>query len=161
ADDPINFAAFLFDPTLASPLAIPTESRPFAAVASGVLRRLGGSHAMLADRLERSLAVGPEQPLATVGPPGCRLRHMLRGHRDVVFRLAWSPDGTRLASPSRDKAIRIWSLDRAEAIRVLEGHAFGVNQVAWSPDSKRLASASFDRTVRIWDIVTGRQQRRH
>lgn len=40
--------------------------------------------------------------------PGLTLRHVLRGHKDWIGRIAWSPDGSYLASPSADKTIRIW-----------------------------------------------------
>ena len=40
--------------------------------------------------------------------PGLILRHVLRGNTDVIFRIAWSPDGSYLASPADDGAIRLW-----------------------------------------------------
>ena len=78
-------------------------------------------------------------------------------HTDFIFRIAWSPDGTRLATPSKDTTIGIWNTATGESLGVLKGHSHGVNHVAWSPDGKTLASASFDQTIRIWDVA-GRQQ---
>ena len=40
--------------------------------------------------------------------PGVTLRLTLRGHSDLVGRIAWSPDGKWLASPSADDTMRIW-----------------------------------------------------
>ena len=40
--------------------------------------------------------------------PGVRLRKALRGHTHYIGRIAWSPDGKWLASPSYDRTIRIW-----------------------------------------------------
>ncbi len=87
-------------------------------------------------------------------PPGFKLRHTLRGHTGVICRIAWSPDGHTLASPSDDKTIRLWDANTGELRRELEGHSGSVYSVAWSPDGRKLASASQDKTVRLWDATT-------
>jgi len=89
-------------------------------------------------------------------PPGFKLRHTLRGHTGEIFRIAWSPDGHTLASPSQDTTIRLWDTTTGELRRVLEGHSQQANSVAWSPDGRTLASASSDKTVRLWDATTGK-----
>ena len=88
--------------------------------------------------------------------PGLTLRHVLRGHTGNIFRIAWSPDGAYLASPSADKTIRIWDAASGVWVRTLEGHTDRVVSVAWSPDSQRLASASYDMTIRLWDVASGK-----
>lgn len=83
------------------------------------------------------------------------LLHTLKGHEDVILRIAWSPDGQFLATPSVDKTIKIWDALNARLIHTLEGHSYGVNHVAWSPNGKNLASSSCDNTIRIWNSETG------
>lgn len=83
--------------------------------------------------------------------PGLTLRQVLRGHTDGINRIAWSPDGKYLASPSDDKTIRIWDGSTGECIRILEGHTGGVRSVSWSPDNQSIASGSSDCTFRLWD----------
>jgi WD40 repeat protein len=78
-----------------------------------------------------------------------------------VTGVAFSPDGTRLATASSDQTARIWG-GANRRIRVfrkpqvtMTGHAGPVNGMAFSPDGARLATASSDQTARIWDTATG------
>ncbi|KAF2149707.1 hypothetical protein K461DRAFT_229781 [Myriangium duriaei CBS 260.36] len=76
----------------------------------------------------------------------------LEGHADFVWSIVFSPVGGKLASASRDKAIRIWDLSTGLELQKLEGHTTWVTSVAFSPDKNVLASASHDKTVRLWDL---------
>ena len=88
-------------------------------------------------------------------PPGVKLVRTLRGHTGYIGRIAWSPDGRTLASPSWDKTILIWDVHTGECVRRLEGHTADVNCVAFNPTDSTLASGSSDRTVKLWDPVSG------
>nr|GAT47712.1 predicted protein [Mycena chlorophos] len=80
----------------------------------------------------------------------------LRGHSETVTSVAFSPDGTHIASCSGDHTVRIWDAATGEALgSPLKGHGDWVTSVAFSPDETRIASGSYDCTVRIWDAATG------
>ena len=66
--------------------------------------------------------------------------------------LAFSADGTRLATAGGDGTVRVWDPGIGEQLLVLRGHKGAVNSVAFSPDGWRLASAAADGTVRSWAL---------
>ncbi|KAJ5631651.1 uncharacterized protein N7484_011751 [Penicillium longicatenatum] len=78
----------------------------------------------------------------------------LYGHSHFVKFIAWSQDGSRLASASLDRTVMIWDPATGHSIS-FKGHNDSVNSIAWSPDGSRLASASSDAMVKIWDPATG------
>src|SRR5436190_17415359 len=79
---------------------------------------------------------------------------VLSGHKDCVRSVAWNITGTRLASGSTDKTIRIWNPEKPEVRYsiLLKGHTQTVDQLCWDPTNPdQLVSASHDKSVRFWD----------
>ena len=73
-----------------------------------------------------------------------------------VLVLEFSPDGTRLASGSKDKTVRLWDTDTGDELAILRKHTEWTNVLAFSPDGKMLATGSADKTVHLWDTDTGK-----
>ena len=85
--------------------------------------------------------------------------HTLAEHTDIIFTLAFSPNGNMLASGSADGTVRLWNTtdveDRASIEELWEpftGHTDIVLSLAFSADGKTLASGSRDGTLWLWNL---------
>ncbi|EJD05297.1 WD40 repeat-like protein [Fomitiporia mediterranea MF3/22] len=68
----------------------------------------------------------------------------------------WSVDGTRVASGSSDKTLRIWDIATRQTISgPFKGHEDWVYSVAFSPDGRHVVSGSDDTTIIVWDVKSG------
>ena len=79
----------------------------------------------------------------------------LRGHTAWVGHAAFSPDGRRIVTASRDRRAGLWDASTGENIAWLEGHRDRVAWATFSDDGRLIATASRDGTARIWDGSTG------
>ncbi len=136
-----------------------TEELVVWEVASGK-KRFRQSH----PGLVRSVAWHPDGDLIATGSPdyGLRLWSFERGKHLALLSdinamgLAFSPDGTKLASGDSMSRLQLRhaSNDWREP-RELAGHSGLIWNVQFSPDSRRLVSASHDGTARVWNVLTG------
>jgi WD40 repeat protein/serine/threonine protein kinase len=75
--------------------------------------------------------------------------HELDGHGDAVNMIAFSPDGSQLLSGSKDRRVKLWDVEKQEAILTTE-HTAAVTAVAFSADGKSFASADQSGVCRVW-----------
>ena len=75
-------------------------------------------------------------------------------HANWVSAVAWSPDGTRIASSGGDATVRIWNPINGDTLVTYHGQAGKLSEVlavAWSPDSTRIASGGNRATIQVWN----------
>ena len=71
----------------------------------------------------------------------------LSGHSDKVYTVAFSGDGSHLASVSPDRTIRLWDVASGQEVHAFGISEVGMNDIALSPDGRLLASSEA-----IWDV---------
>jgi WD40 repeat protein len=94
-------------------------------------------------------------------------RFTFRGHHDEVLTVAYSPDGSRIASAGIDPTVQVWEPATGRVCFTLSGPAGWVRSMVYSPDSRWLAACSgtagaFAATpspteIKIWDARTGQE----
>jgi WD40 repeat protein len=101
---------------------------------------------------DHSDATISDQPLLTLkGMTG-------EGDRAVLYRVAFSPDGKRIASGDWNR-VRVWDSLTGEALLTLAGIHSALD-VAFSPDGKYLAESGHEHSASIFDTRTGQTVRK-
>jgi len=76
-----------------------------------------------------------------------------QGHSDIVYSVAFSGDGQRIVTGSRDHATKVWEAASGRELLTLKGHGREVTSVAFSPDGQRIVTGSFDETPKVWEAA--------
>lgn len=87
--------------------------------------------------------------------PSQKLRHRLECPDDLLSAIAFSPDGTLLASAGADHIARIWKFPEATPAFSLTGHAAPVLSIAFTPNGESIVTASADRSIKVWSAKDG------
>jgi WD40 repeat protein len=71
--------------------------------------------------------------------------------------VAFSPDGSKLASLGDEAGLRLWDLAANREMLAVPGEGHEVYSISFSPDGKRVALAGTEKKVRVYDSGTGKQ----
>ena len=80
----------------------------------------------------------------------------LKGHKESIESLAFSPDGKTLASGSLDNTIILWDVAKGKRKKTLKKHANEIRKVMFSPDGKTLLSYDRSTILKLWEVETGK-----
>lgn len=76
----------------------------------------------------------------------------IKGHRDIITELGWSPDGRTIASCSRDRTVAVYELESGEQLDSIgDQEATGLSALGWLPTGKSLITGSYNGTIRYWN----------
>jgi WD40 repeat protein len=81
--------------------------------------------------------------------------HDLKHHKDEVWFVQYSNDGTKLASTSKDTTIIIYDTSSYRVLHQLHEHQdSGITHLAWSPDDTKIVTCCSqpENSARIWDV---------
>ena len=115
-----------------------------------------------AQAVVKGIQAPPPKVLEAAKPPrpsppiGTRLV-MYKGHTGSVQAVAWSLDGTKVASGSNDRTVQVWDASNGKLFLTYEGHSSSVYGLAWSPNGTRIASGAYQAgAVQVWDASNGK-----
>jgi WD40 repeat protein len=89
----------------------------------------------------------------------CHSALTLRGQADAAIGLAFSPDGSRLASVGQQGGLMVWDVRTGKEMLTRAGHTTTSCSLAFLPDGLRVASGGPDGAVRVWDATANREVR--
>eukprot|EP01094_Clydonella_sp_ATCC50884_P021233 TRINITY_DN462_c0_g1_i1.p2 TRINITY_DN462_c0_g1~~TRINITY_DN462_c0_g1_i1.p2 ORF type:complete len:595 (+),score=231.87 TRINITY_DN462_c0_g1_i1:67-1851(+) len=115
--------------------------------------------------MAKSVAINPEGSVVAVGSERDKTVHFfdvsgsslapadkIEGFRGAVVALAYSPDGSLLATGDTDRYVRVYKVATKEKLFESRAHTARISAVAFSPDSTRIASCSQDSNLKVFGV---------
>ncbi|KAL9129912.1 MAG: hypothetical protein Q9217_001760 [Psora testacea] len=97
---------------------------------------------------------GLDKKLIVYNAADLKPQRVFTQHRDAVTSLSFRRDTNQLYSASKDRTVKVWSLDELAYVETLFGHQDEVVDIAAYPGVERCVSVGArDRTARVWKVV--------
>jgi WD40 repeat protein len=122
--------------------------------------KIGGSvHALAFDKAGHVLLVAEGAPqksgaVRLFDPATGEQKFEFADFKDVVYALALSPDGKRLAAGGAEGFVHVWDLEEKKVLATIKDHGDWVLGLCFTPDGKYLATGGADRMSRVWETAT-------
>lgn len=90
---------------------------------------------------------------------------VIKGHKDWVNSVSYSPDGKFIVTASRDRTIKIWDAQSGKELKTLEKNPTNVRNATFTPDGKLVVSTTgewnkkkkaWEGEIKFWDPETGK-----
>ena len=91
-----------------------------------------------------------------------KLTAVLRGHKDRVQYITFSPSGNYIFTGSgpNNNTGRIWDAKTGKFVAELRGHTDKVLHARFSKDERRVLTGSDDNSARLWEVASGKELHR-
>ncbi len=167
AASPLTALAFVPDGThvvLGSQQGLELRTWPEMAVASSIETQLDQIHDLRFSPYGKMLLVAGGFPAeegaveVLAWPSQVRLDCVVL-HEDVVYRVAWSSDGSKWAMASGDGTCSVIDTESRARVARYDGHSRPVLGLEFSKDATNMLSVGVDQTLRLWDSRNGEHLR--
>ena len=142
----------------------PKWSRVHLALIAAVILQVLSYSVQAASQTDASGRNAADSTLQVMTPELATLvscQRVLTGHSAGVWSVAFSPDGSLLASGAQDRSVRLWNPQTYELVRTLPNHAYWVIGLTFSSDGQTVAAGEatlfnpVSASIRLWDVATG------
>jgi WD40 repeat protein len=103
----------------------------------------------------RWLATADDSLIRLWGVTSGDLIRTFSGHSGEVWAIAFSPDGSQLASGGADAQAYIWDVNTGATQFELTAHTEAIEELAFSPDGRWLVTTSDDLSMKVWEAASG------
>jgi WD40 repeat protein len=120
---------------------------------------LSGDRAAFSPDLKRLASAGSDNTVKVWDAQTGQALFTCKGHTTHVWKVAFSPDGKRLASstiPGRMVELKLWDAQTGQELPSPPGRKGNISSLVFSPERKRLACA-WPGVVKVWDAQTGQE----